>query len=197
MTQRIERVKDLVLSVLELFPRTRKIDKKLIITVWDVQLINNLLGRLDREFLEKFTLDMCSAIHSSATLIRVRRHIQNDEKLFVEERVKLRGNLGVLKKTVEDLMTKFPNTRNSDKLLIAKIWTQEIPKTNMKPLREFTDEELKTISNPASIVRVRSHIQNDEDRLIPTVEEVIRMRAKSEESMLKWLEAMNTPKLEF
>lgn len=72
---------------------------------------------------------------------------------------------------VEEILVENEDARNSDVVLMFKLW-EEYDCINIKvPLRE-----LKEVTKPATIQRVRREVQNDEGRLLPTAPGVLKKR---------------------
>ena len=81
-----------------------------------------------------------------------------------------------MKNVVEYIMIEHPRTRNSDTLLIFKVlsYLRFVKKLKEGYLVEYF--EIDNIPAIAGIIRVRQKIQNDEERLRPTDDEVLKQR---------------------
>lgn len=101
-----------------------------------------------------------------------------------------------VKNIVEAVLTAYPETRNSDILLIIRIWAREMEQAvmiqNFKKLSVFKLKDCKILTAPATIMRMRRVIQNEEERLLPTEEKVMRNRIKNTEKLKEWLLKLKT-----
>lgn len=88
-----------------------------------------------------------------------------------------------MKRIVEKIMQKHPETRNSDTILIFKVLKELgcIEYNTEGYIIKYVD--LYKIPSFESITRVRRKIQNDEKRLLPTDEKVLRQRGMLKEEM--------------
>lgn len=79
---------------------------------------------------------------------------------------------------VEAILRKYPQTRNSDSLLIHQCWLQIDPTLASRPLIP-TDFEI--LPHFETVRRLRQKIQNTEGQLLPTDPEVFKRRRLREE----------------
>ena len=86
-----------------------------------------------------------------------------------------------VKKHVEEILKNYPETRNSDKLLILKYW-ELVDKLPMYSMSRFKEAFLLNSTNTESIRRARQLIQ-EEGRYMPTKDSVVTQRRKKEVKM--------------
>ncbi len=86
-----------------------------------------------------------------------------------------------VRKNVEMILRDYPETRNSDKLLILKYW-ELVDKLPMYSMARFKDAFVLNSTNTESIRRARQLIQ-EEGHYLPTKKEVISRRRKKEIEM--------------
>ena len=84
-----------------------------------------------------------------------------------------------MKEVITDLLTKFPETRNSDLLLCWKYHDEVdgIAGCNQNGIMAICQcDYTQRATNPATIIRMRAEIQNEDHDLLPTSDKVIRDR---------------------
>lgn len=102
----------------------------------------------------------------------------------------------ILKKQVEYIMRKFPETRNSDILLMIELWKEYHPsyiKKGSSGELGIWLVDLYKLPTQESIKRVRAIIQNVEGRMLPTSQKVRKVRKIKE---AEWLEYVRKNNLE-
>lgn len=89
-----------------------------------------------------------------------------------------------LKTRVEDIMTRFPYTRDNDTKLILRLYEEYYHLTRVLTPRKLY--EIMEYDHPDDIVRFRRHIQNKERRLLPS-EKTTRKRQQHIDEALEVL----------
>lgn len=98
-----------------------------------------------------------------------------------------------IKDRVEEVLRDYPQTRNSDKLLLLTIWERE--RKFFYPEKQFGELNLKELGKLTSlhtITRVRRSIQHEEDKYPPTSVKVMERRSKNQEQFVAWVVEKNT-----
>jgi Protein of unknown function (DUF3800) len=126
---------------------------------------------------------------------------KNDEKKLKEKESLLKkistANYDDVKSKVSNILNRFPDTRNSDKILIQKYW-----KTYYSELIYNNDlislSSLIELENPASIIRSRQKIQNDYGLFRPSNDIQSRRKTKEQSEKQKQLsDKPDTPLITF
>lgn len=95
-----------------------------------------------------------------------------------------------VKDKVENIMETHPETRNSDTLLMLRLWeSYDAIKINV------TDQKAKELTKPSTISRVRREIQNEEGRFLPTLPGVLVRRRIEEEKIRRFYSDMKNLKV--
>lgn len=89
-----------------------------------------------------------------------------------------------VRKYVEIILSKFPETRNCDKLLTLKYWqhVDGLPMKDENSVSAFKNAFLESSTSMESIRRARQLIQ-EEGKLLPTKSSVIQSRNKKKNLM--------------
>ena len=109
----------------------------------------------------------------------------------------MREKIKTIRERVEDILKDTIQARNSDKFLIWEFWRREgFLELNKFGKYALSFESFKKATNPASIIRARASIQNDDkrdlkERYLPTNEDVARKRKIAEK---EWHDAMQDVK---
>lgn len=95
------------------------------------------------------------------------------------------GNINSLKAKVEYILTRYPETRNSDIALSIRLWKSYYHKDLIEQNgKSYIDlNKLFDLPREDNIKRIRAKIQNEEKRLLPTDISVVRQRKMNE---LEW-----------
>lgn len=111
-------------------------------------------------------------------------------RTITEKRI-LYTRSGVYKRKIEELenteervahlLNKYPDARNSDKILIWKYW-QDIDKLEGMP----DEDEILDLTSPETITRCRRVLQNDCCLFLPDDPEIIEKRAIASEAVNEW-----------
>lgn len=98
-----------------------------------------------------------------------------------------------LTEQVEQILKKYPETRNSDIDLTIKLWKIYYPNKihygTVKGIPVIRLKDLFELPREDNIKRIRAKIQNQEFRYLPTYIEVVRRRRMDEDS---WREALGS-----
>ncbi len=92
-------------------------------------------------------------------------------------------------KKVRQLLKDDPACRNSDMLLIFKVWRAALDPHNQYRLFETFSigvSDLPKLPNPETIIRCRAKIQNDEHVLLPSDENVRKKRRIKQQVYIDW-----------
>jgi hypothetical protein len=92
-----------------------------------------------------------------------------------EDKEKILGRHLEAKTLVEKCLEEDIRCRNDDFWLCLQVWKKQ----GIKIFVDFT--QLKIMFNPETIIRNRAFIQNDENRLLPTIPQVLVKRKVKEE----------------
>jgi len=86
----------------------------------------------------------------------------------------------IAKVLVEETLQEDTFSRNNDLWLCLKVWRKQ-------GIKIYIDyEHIKEMFAPETISRCRREIQNEEGRLLPTDENVLRMRRITEETLRQY-----------
>lgn len=88
-----------------------------------------------------------------------------------------------IRDNVAKILKDYPETRNSDKLLILKYW-ELVDKLPMDNIDKFREAFVKKSTNTESIRRARQLIQ-EEGKFLPTDKHVIEKRRRKEQLMIE------------
>lgn len=92
------------------------------------------------------------------------------------------SELNTVKEQVEECLQKFPQTRNSDALLMLKLYHHFYKVSEDDPISKLLE-----VPAPESVSRARRFIQNTERKYPPTSLDVARQRQWKEE---EWIETI-------
>jgi len=87
-----------------------------------------------------------------------------------------------LRKAIIEFMRQDTRCRNDDRWLMWRVW-KDFDKISVY----IPYEDMKKLSLPGSVVRIRAMIQNDEKKFLPTRPEIRDARRISEEQWREWL----------
>ena len=100
-----------------------------------------------------------------------------------------------LKNQVEQILTKYPQARNSDQWLTLKLWAVFYP--NKVRIHELTNQkyvflnDIMDLPREDNVKRIRAVIQNEENRLLPTSLDVVKQRRINEKIWKEYLNKEN------
>lgn len=99
-------------------------------------------------------------------------------------------DLKTLKQKIEKVLEVYPKTRNSDIELMLQVWRTFYPQflyTTQRGTEVVSTVSLFVLPREDHVKRVRAVIQNDEHRLLPTSEGVLKRRKILEQEWYKQL----------
>lgn len=100
---------------------------------------------------------------------------------------------GELKNMVEDVLKRFPETRNSDIELTIRIWKEYFPSRIFEHRGRESAHLIDLFDLPRedNIKRIRAVIQNVQGRYLPTVWEVAKKRGMKEQEWRNFIKNFN------
>lgn len=104
---------------------------------------------------------------------------------YIERKRQKRKEICGCGKLVRQVLRDDPASRNSDKLLVLRVWQKQLDCEGTDRV-VLTEANIGHIASAETLIRARARIQNDEGAYPPTDPKIRRLRGIKEEAFREW-----------